>query len=166
MLGPEFLTSIHVNNICTRRRNKNCKSKPTLPKVRLKHSTPPSKTVSMPYSSRQLTDDTQLHVLTGFVFAALVGREVSALPEQRDTPRPHHQVPATPTQEEETTQHQCTIPGQCRCRPLLENLWTVITSVTQQQLILTARQTCRFHWFYQRYSSLHMKQKDKRYSVP
>lgn len=60
-------------------------------------------------------------ILSGFVFAALVGREVSALPEQRDTPRPHHQISATPAQEEEAAQHQCTVPGQCCYRPLLES---------------------------------------------
>lgn len=54
-------------------------------------------------------------------FAALVGREVSALPEQRDAPRPHHQVSASPSQEEETAQHQCTVPGECCRHPLLEN---------------------------------------------
>lgn len=75
----------------------------------------------------------QVHALSGFVCAALVGREVSALPEQRDAPRPHHQVSASPAQEEEAAQHQCTVPGQCCRRPLLENLQTTTTLVTQQQ---------------------------------
>lgn len=44
--------------------------------------------------------------------AAPVGCEVSALSEQRDAPRPHHQVTAPFAQEEETTQHQCSVPGQ------------------------------------------------------
>lgn len=64
---------------------------------------------------------TQVHILSGFVVAALVGREVSALPEQRDASRPHHQVSASPAQEEEAAQHQRTVPGPCRRRPLLEN---------------------------------------------
>lgn len=67
--------------------------------------------------------------------AALVGREVSALPEQRDTPRPHHKVSASPAQEEETPQHQRAVPGQCCRRPLLENQWITTTLVTQQQPI-------------------------------
>lgn len=53
------------------------------------------------------------------MFAASVGRQVFASPEQRDSPRPHHQVSASPAQEEETSQHQCAVPGQCCCCPLL-----------------------------------------------
>lgn len=146
-----------ITIFCTCRRNKNCKSKPTLPKVRLKHSTTRLKTLS--YSRNQLTDDKT-------VFAALAGREVSALPEQCDTPRPYHQVTAAPTQEEETTQHQCTIPGQYCLRPLLVNLWTVTTSVTQQQLIRTTRQIAlifTFTWLF--FTTYCIKQKDKRHSV-
>lgn len=47
-----------------------------------------------------------------FNIIALVRRQVSAPPEQRDAPRPDHQVTASLAQEEETAQHQCTVPGQ------------------------------------------------------
>lgn len=43
--------------------------------------------------------------------AAPAGCEVSEVPQQPDTPRPHHQVPAAPAQEEETSQYQCAVPG-------------------------------------------------------
>jgi len=49
--------------------------------------------------------------------AALAGREVPALPEQRDAARPHHQVAAPPAQEEEAAQHQRPVPGECGSAP-------------------------------------------------
>lgn len=43
--------------------------------------------------------------------AAFTQCEVTEVPQQSDASRPHHQVTAAPPQEEETTQHQCTVPG-------------------------------------------------------
>lgn len=47
-----------------------------------------------------------------FTTAAFTERQVSEVPEQPDAARPHHQVTATPPQEEEAAEHQCTVPGQ------------------------------------------------------
>lgn len=75
--------------------------------------------------------------------AALVRCEVSAIPEQRDAPRPHHQVSASPAQEEETTQHQRPVPGQCCCHPLLDKSVNYKnigdTSAAQQPVMIISR---------------------------
>lgn len=39
------------------------------------------------------------------------GLQVPKAYHRHDAARPHHQVAAAPSQEEETTQHQCTVPG-------------------------------------------------------
>lgn len=51
---------------------------------------------------------TWLRLLTS---AAFTQRQVAEVPWQPDTPWPYHQVPASPPQEEETTQYQRTVPG-------------------------------------------------------
>lgn len=67
------------------------------------------------------------------MFEAPFGCEITALPEQRNAPRPHHQIAASPAQEEKTAQHQCTVPGQYHYCPLMESHGITTTSVTQQQ---------------------------------
>lgn len=53
-----------------------------------------------------------LRPYSDFTPAAFTERQVSKVPQQPDASRPHHQVPASPPQEEETTQYQRTVPGQ------------------------------------------------------
>lgn len=45
-------------------------------------------------------------------FSAFAQCQIPEVPEQPDASRPHHQVTASPAQEEETAQYQCSVSGE------------------------------------------------------